>query len=130
VEGEAAGGGGAVGAGIINKDATMCDVPPAADGGKVGAGGTFSAGHLADVLVALYPTRAKMKEFVNYLRQKVKNEEFKSVTFNGKTNGKRTENSSQQIALQIIECKLEGVTNGEEFLDWLVSVTCHACGLF
>jgi len=123
-----AGGGGAARAGIINKDATMSDVPPAADGDIV-TGGTFSVGHLANVLTALYPSKAKMRDFVNFMRERVKNEEFKSVTFHGKINGKRTELSSQQMALQTVECKIEGVTNGEEFLRWLVSSICLCIGL-
>jgi len=129
VKGEVAGGGGAGRAGIINKDATMSDVPPAADEDIVTGGGTFSVGHLANVLTALYPSRAKMRDFVIFMRERVKNEEFKSVTFSGKINGKRTEHSSQQMALQTVECKLEGVTNGEEFLRWLVSSICLCIGL-
>jgi len=124
-----AGGGGAVRAGIINKDATMSDVPTAADGHIVRGVGTFSVGHLANVLTALYPSRAKMRDFVIFMRDRVKNEEFKSVIFHGKINGKRTEHSSQQMALQTVECKIEGVTNGEEFLRWLVSSICLCIGL-
>jgi len=80
---------------------------------------SFSLNHVADVLQALYPSRNKMSQFVTFVR--VDNQEFKSVTFSFTKDGKRTDYTSEQIALQIIECKLEGVTNGEEFLDWLVS---------
>jgi len=81
----------------------------------------FSTSHLADVLIALYPGNSKMRGFVNFLREKGNKTEFKSVTFSSTTNGKRSEHNYQQIAVQIITCKLEGVTNGEEFLNWLVS---------
>jgi len=86
---------------------------------------SFSLNHVADFLKAIYPSRAKMIEFVKFLRSKVENDEFRSV--------KTTHFTSEQIAVQITSCTVTrvtddeeelAVTNGEEFLDWLVSATC------
>lgn len=86
---------------------------------------SFSLNHVADVLKALHPSRAKMIEFVKNLRSKVEKDEFRSV--------KTANFTSSQIAVQITRCTVKrvtddaeelAVTNGEEFLDWLVSAIC------